>query len=246
MRGAGHDQMHQIVQRQQAAAVVDSAQRQGQTALQRAQQAREIGLDARAVDQGRSDDDQLHASLRGNRAQTLLGLPFGHRIGVLRRRHIGGRERPARDRGLAVHLDGAEENETPHPLRRRLPRQLQGPVHVDTAVLRQRRVAPVRHRMHARGQMHQHRHTVQRQRAVGHQQAMAHTGGKRLRRTRHGRYRKAAALRLRAQGASDKTVRTGHPHLLSVHAPRLPSTLHTRQKAKKNHWSRRRRRQRRA
>ncbi|CAM5340065.1 hypothetical protein SSTU70S_04059 [Stutzerimonas stutzeri] len=86
-----------------------------------------------SVDQWRPHDYELHTGFSGQRAERLLGLQLGKRIGIGGSRNIQlGEWLP--QRLLAIDLDGTNENKAPGTQPGCLARQGYGEIEIDPAI----------------------------------------------------------------------------------------------------------------
>jgi len=120
---ARHDQINQIVDGDQRAAVIHRSQRQRQrqTAGRPAHQSRKVPGRSRTIDQWRPDSDPLHAGPRSDLAQHLFGFELGPCIWPFGRWRIVFRERMVGTR--AIDADRTDEHEATHSGCRRLLRE---------------------------------------------------------------------------------------------------------------------------
>ena len=151
---AAEYQINQIIDRDKAAAIVgDRTERQRHAALNCPHHRRKVSADARAVNQGRPDDDDLQPGLCRDRPQTILRFAFGYPVGIARIRRIVRAIAPAVFGLFAIDLDGTHENETPHAHGRSLPRQIERAIDIGLAKGRQRIGRSITHNVNAGGKM---------------------------------------------------------------------------------------------
>ena len=117
--GAGHleqrgDGVREIAHVEEVAPVVDPAERQSCAARDGIEQRQEIALDARPVDERKPQHDRVERGSGRDGREAPLGVGLAARIRVLRDQRIVRPERPAGQRRLAVDLDRAREDESPH------------------------------------------------------------------------------------------------------------------------------------
>ena len=111
MRTDQGDQIGQVAPRNQAAAVIEAAERQRQAAPRQPEQRAEIAPDPGTVNQRRAQDDEFDPGLGGNRRQRPFGGELGAAVGVLRERGVLGEERVAGRGRLAHRLDRTDIDE---------------------------------------------------------------------------------------------------------------------------------------
>lgn len=144
------DGVGEVADVDQAAAVIDQGEGQGDAALDQLQQGQEVGADAGAVDQGWAQDDHFQAGFGGDLVQALLCFPLGDAVGV-----SGGGGRVGGEMALlAIDFDAADEDQTPHAGLGSLARQIQGAGGVDGAKGSQGVLGGVVHDMDPGCQMH--------------------------------------------------------------------------------------------
>ncbi len=105
----------EVVDKNQAAAVVDAGKRQRQPARGEADQGSEVGFDLRPINQRRAQDDELEPRLLRRRRQKPLIRQLGAPIGIAGRWRVRRAKRGSRLRHGTHRSDRAHIDQPPHP-----------------------------------------------------------------------------------------------------------------------------------
>ncbi len=125
------DQVDQIIKAYQAAFIVDCTEWQRHTTFQPANHGEKIGLYPWAVDQYRTNDDQLHFRRSNEFSKRLFCFMFGKTVGIGGRSRVVCSKRYPWRSVLTIDLYGAYIDKPPHTCLRSLLRQIHRAVDID-------------------------------------------------------------------------------------------------------------------
>jgi hypothetical protein len=182
-----HDRVAQVREPEDAAPVVDRADRQRAPRLDRVDEPRDVAARARAYHERQPQHDRRGRRSPAGVGERDLGVALAAPVGVRRGGRIAGAEKPSRERRVAVDLDARREHEPRHLRCDRRKRETGRGVHVRGTVRRLGAGAAIAQHVRARGEVHDRLRTVE--------HALERLGRRLLQRTqRDGAFDSAAIL----------------------------------------------------